>query len=227
MAGGTANAVVDIKASGILGAMDKTYRLLDTFTATLDARGSDNSGLGSLHATIGFSRKPERAFAIVTKPALAKYIYDGTHVVVYPAPDSSHFLMFDNAWDNLAGSGIGTVFGRLAEHPRYDFISRMVTSGFQAQVDLGAFDKLVSLAPSFIEGVMCDRVQSQDEEGSITLAVGHEDHLLRRVTWVTNLAGGATSYYIENFSSVTPNPVIPSSAFKFTPPPGVSLWVSN
>ncbi len=225
-AGGNSMSVVNIKASLILGSMDKAYHALNTFIAKYDARGSDNSGEGAMHATIGFSRNPERAFAFVTDPSTQKYVYDGTHIVIFPAPDADHFTMIDNVWEKLSGSGIGTVFGRLVDNPQYDILSRMVTSGFKAQVDLGAYDTLDALENTDVDGTKCDRIQSRNDQCSITMMIGHKDHLLRRVTWVNFLPEGKTSYFIENYSYIQIDPKIPDSTFIFKPPKGVTLFTT-
>jgi hypothetical protein len=214
----------NIKASEILGRMDKAYHSIRSFSATFDARASNDPGKPICHAFIAFQREPERAIATITDPSPADYVYDGSHIILFPSPDSSHFTFTDNVWDNLAGSGIAAIFGRLIDDPKQDLLPRMLTSGFQTQNDLGTLVQLNLLPRIVLDGHTCDSLQAILDDGSrVLLLIGASDHMLRRATWSRLDAAGNNIYFVEQYSNIKTNPTLPASLFTFKPPPGVSL----
>jgi outer membrane lipoprotein-sorting protein len=216
------NAIVNIKASEILGIMDKSYQRLTTFSAILDTRSSDNQTEPVVQAMIAFRRSPDRAAALVSAPHPATYIYDGSKVVLYPSPDASHFTVRQLTWSNLNGSGIAVILGRLFDDPKHDLLSRIVTSGFKTQVELGDFQELVLLSPLECDDEICERVQAVSKTSSITLMIGRKDHLLRRITWANTDDSGKTRYFLAQYSHIKANASLPASLFKFSPPKGVT-----
>lgn len=219
----TSNAS-NIKASELMGRMDKAYQQLQSFSAEFDSRSSDDPSKPVMHARLAFQREPERAIATITQPDPGAYVYDGANFFHYPAPDRTHFTMTANTWNNLAGSGIAVVFGRLVADPRQDLLSRMLTSGFQTQNDLGTMSQLNLLPQAVVDNQLCDRLQAVLDDGSrVLLVIGSRDHLLRRATWSRIDTDGKNRYFVEQYTDIRINPSISSTEFQFHPPAGVTL----
>lgn len=222
----SSDSAANIKASEILGRMDKAYHALGSFSATFDSRSSADPTGALCHAEIAFVRQPERAIATISEPAAGSYVYDGSHIIIFPSPDSSHFTFNDNEWDNLAGSGIAAVFGRLIDDPKQDLLSRMLTSAYQTQNDLGTIVQLNLLPRIDVDGQHCDSLQAILDDGSrVLLVIGASDHMLRRATWSRLDSKGNNIYFVEEYSNIRINPSLPDNLFVFRPPRGVSLAV--
>jgi outer membrane lipoprotein-sorting protein len=219
----THDALINIKASEILGMMDKTYQHLKSYRADFDARSSDDPAKSIVHAIVAFRRSPDRAVALVTDPQYATYLYDGSHIVLYPSPDASHFTEHELQWSNINGAGIGVIFGRLLDDPKHDILSRIMTSGFKTQSELGNLNRLDLLSPIECDRVMCERVEATCDDVTISFLVGRLDHMLRRITWADKDSSGKTKYFIVQYSNVKANPKLPTMEFRFIPPKGVSL----
>jgi len=220
----SSDSAPNIKASEMLGRMDKAYHMLSSFSATFDVRNSDDPSTPLCHASIAFQRKPERAVANILAPKPAVYVYNGQHIIRFPSSDPTHFAFIDNVWSNLAGSGIATVFGRLIADPKQDFLSRMVTSGFQTQNDLGMIVHLNLLPNVEVDGQSCNCLQAiLDDDSRVLLSIGAKDHMLRRLTWSRLDDKGKNVYFVEQYSDIKINPLLSASLFTFKPPKGVTL----
>lgn len=83
-------------------------------------------------------------------------------------------------------------------------------------------NRVISLGkPERLDGVTVDTVVLKKSNGSSIMQIGHNDHLLRRVTQIMgpeqNQAQMKTT---QTFTKVRANPALPASEFVFTPPPG-------
>jgi outer membrane lipoprotein-sorting protein len=215
--------IVNIKASEILGVMDKTYQQIHSFRAELDVRSSDNNNESLVRAVVAFRRNPDRAVAFVTYPNPATYLFDGDHVILYPSPDQYHYTRHELLWGKLNGAGIGVIFGRLLDNPKHDILSRVVTTGFKTQTELGDFDRLDLLTPLESDNVLCERIETSTPTSSIVMLIGRKDHLLRRISWTEIDSKGKQHSVVAQYSNIKANLSLSPSIFKFIPPKNVTL----
>lgn len=228
---------IDIAASLMLGLMDKRYHAINSFAATMDCRDSSDPYTSKMHAQIAFRRHPERAVALVSAPSAQTVLYDGSNVVVYPAPDASHYTRTVNYFKNLAGSGITAVLGHLVDDPSRDILSRLIAADYNSQRALEPFQSLSLAGQIEVDNALCDRVVAVRDSDTVTLLIGHADHLLRRITWssnstTANIHDGVAEpvldvpqqWYFEEFDNVRTTTGIAPRLFVFKPPAGVTQF---
>ena len=221
-------AQVDPQAKATLAAMTAAYKALKSYSATVVIESTGGTQAQKQTVTLSFLR-PGRARVETSDEtgAVMQSVVNGSGLflaslrdkqyVEQPAPPAS------SAIPAVLSQARGTLLPTLAGSP--DFLSRLFTQPGVA-VKLGP--------PATVAGVQTDTLVMTlpSEPGSqvkLTLSVGRDDHLLRRLTEnVHSTRGGQARnlMHVETVTEQSVNPALAASDFAFVPPAGVKKVAS-
>lgn len=220
---------LDPQVKTLLGQITAAQQALTTLTATLSVTtvGTPQADPGqtmmlSMDKSLG-------AMAAVSDPngPVARIVADSKSLTIYdvhakkyqtqplPAGISATAVVFSSSRSVLA---------QLMAQP--DELTKIATQkgvtatlGASATVGDVACDTMILTPPA-----------SQRGQTVITVAAGHDDHLLRQITFVVTPAGGdaaKTITHTETATALSTTPTLTAADFTFTPPAGVDKAVAQ
>jgi len=207
---------MDPKARELMDQMVAAYKALDSYSAIVELAGMGAANLPKQRAIIAF-KKPNRVnVQVTTSTGTVKLVSNGTNLFVQVSDIKAEYVK------TAAPSGEMAIAQLLQSVRASGPGLTPLVAGASPLEGMADDLKSVSVGPAdTVDGVAVETVVGQLEagpsKGTITFAIGRDDHLLRRVV-LTSITGQRTVTLTETHTSVKANPA--GMAFIFTPPPG-------
>lgn len=208
---------VDPAAREMLSAMTLAYQRLHSFSARVKIEAGSGASLNSSLSTVVYE-KPNLAFVYTKSPSGEfKTVLDGKTIYVTKPSDAKEYEEMPVGSDTAAialaiRTGGASVIG----------LFPFAVSGNDPFALIGGHLKSLTTAnPDTVNGERVDVVDAVEsapglKDATMTIAIGQDDHLLRRVGFVS----GDGHAIVETFSDVKVDPKLSPAEFRFTPPAG-------
>ncbi len=228
----------DPEALRVLTQMAAAYQSLQTYSGTESAEGSGAMGM-PYEMNLAYER-PGRMAADIThhfggKSTVSHLLLDGTALYrgtldyrgASDAAVSGSPIQYTRRTQPQTNYALWQDALTIREDIKFPIVMQMLEQGGDMAKALtqAAPGTTVRLGPpAVVDGVTVDTViiQTHRTQGSGTEVwqIGHEDHLLRRVTQDSQGLHQDPNHMSQTFLSVRANPVLPASMFVFKAPPG-------
>jgi outer membrane lipoprotein-sorting protein/peroxiredoxin len=219
---------IDPAARAVLEKMVAAHQGLKSYSATLEFTAKQGERTQARRSVIAF-QKPGRVRVVTTDTVtgvVTRVISDGADIFLASSAEPKRYRK-QKAVAGLAniaasigvGGGGGTgLLPLLTADPKA--LDRLVPSQTKS-LTLGAGETVAGAPVDVVTAVVGGVGPDSDKapQPKITVAVGKEDRLLRRVTIDVTGSGGGLALR-EVFTDVKADPVLETSRFTFTPEPG-------
>ncbi len=223
-AASSSTAVVEPKARAAVDRMRAAYRGMTSYSGTIEVAATESFALPSVKAKLRFQR-PNRISVVTTeRSGTARAVCDGKTLYAVvpdepkkylkrPAPAGSQALVTALMESGATGPGLTAILAGADPIRQFQRSLKSVRFGEESRI-----------AGTPVETVTID-VEGPQLQATLTLFIGKNDHLLRRAQFAQKV-GSQVLTVTENHSDIRRNPVLPASAFLFTPPRGAKPVVS-
>lgn len=225
-AAATALAPAEAAARALIEQMVQAHKSLNSYSATLELNAPANAAgtTRTVRSTV-LLRRPSQARIITTDPdtkAVTTVVLNGQNLFVTSSTDPKTYQKMAlpagaRALAQAFAPASGATVGLLP----------LLASGMPASQVVPAQATSLSVGPDdTVDGVPVSTVSfalsAGEAKQTMTLAVGKNDHLLRRLTILGNDNGRAV-HVTETHTNVKANPQTTAAQFAFTPPPGAKV----
>jgi thiol-disulfide isomerase/thioredoxin len=212
-----APASMDPQAKAILDQSFAALTRLTGLSATITTTGSEQPEPQTL--TLAF-RRPDQAKATVAEKSgpVRQVVCDGKQITMLSVPDKKYTQEASPAEASIIPNVLGETGGLLPMMMARPEVLGQLLSRPGTAVVAGAADTLSGVPVDTITVMPPDK---NGAKGRVTLAFGHDDHLLRQLTETATLTRNGkmqTFTHTETVIDLTPNPALTAADFAFTPP---------
>ena len=219
---------VDPRAQELLTQMGAAYKALQTFSCTETAEGGGAMGM-PYHMDFAYGRPGRMAFSVTHnyghKAVTKRLLLDGKTLYETAADTPGHYVRMAKAETNYTLWQQAFIIRTDVKNP---ITMELLEDGDTLTKRLTANDAHATITlgkPTVLDGVDVDRLvmRSDDGKGNRSygeMLIGHQDHLLRRITDRSKMPNEPAMVMTQTFTHVLANPELPADTFVFTPPAG-------
>ncbi|HET6384553.1 MAG TPA: TlpA disulfide reductase family protein [Armatimonadota bacterium] len=212
---------MDAAVLQLLQDMTKAYQGITSYSDTI--RFTDGGTGPDTARTMVYYQEPNNLSAeTMVGPDKVRAVCDGAHLFVSDTRDKSQYLKLD-----APPAGFAMLGAVKAAHINFGLLPYL----FGGVNPLGPFSAVVTSLkvddPGMVDGVPVNVIDGDINPdpgvtGKLFIAIGRDDHLLRRVTIKILSPAAQASTLTETHSVKTGAGAIPAGAFSFTPPAGAA-----